>query len=444
MLIGINQHSPETEKATGRTRMQKKWYRLDTAALIFPAITRRDWSNVFRLSVTLKENVDPETLQRAVDDLRPRFPSFFVSLKKGFFWYYLKEREAGVQVQPDYAYPLTFMSSAERKRCCLRVFCYRNRIAVECFHALTDGRGGSVLLASLTARYLTLKYGIRIPAGGPVRDPSEMPSPGELEDSFLKHAAKAAASRREDRAYQLRGKKEEHGLRHLTTGILDTKVLLDRAHEAGVSVTSFLAGQMAESIIRMQASRRELRRQKPVKITIPVDLRRLYGSDTLRNFSLVLNLGVDPRFGAYTADELSRCIDHQLRAFATPQYMAGMIAANVRPQKMLLLRLAPVGLKSLVMDSVYRRKGESGGSINVSNLVTLDLPEEMRRYVERAEFIIGPQRSYPNNCSVISYGGKTYINMIRNIRESELERLFFSGLVEKGIPVSIEYHEGRR
>jgi hypothetical protein len=116
----------------------------------------------------------------------------------------------------------------------------------------------------------------------------------------------------------------------------------------------------------------------------------------------------------------------------------------VLPQKRLLLRLAPVGLKDLVMDSVYRRQGESGGSINLSNLVTFELPEEMRRYVERAEFIIGPQRSYPNNCSVISFGGKTYINMIRNIRESELERLFFSGLVEKGIPVSIEYHKGQR
>ena len=54
------------------------------------------------------------------------------------------------------------------------------------------------------------------------------------------------------------------------------------------------------------------------------------------------------------------------------------------------------------------------------------------------EFIIWPQRSYLNNCSVLSYGGRTYINMIRNIRESELERRFFSRLVELGIAVEIE------
>ena len=69
--------------------MQKNWYRLDTAALIFPAVARRDWSNAFRLSASLTEPVDPAVLQRAADDLRPRFPSFFVTLRRGFFWYYL-------------------------------------------------------------------------------------------------------------------------------------------------------------------------------------------------------------------------------------------------------------------------------------------------------------------------------------------------------------------
>ena len=43
--------------------MQKKWYRLDTAALIFPAIASRNWSNVFRFSATLRETVDPEILR---------------------------------------------------------------------------------------------------------------------------------------------------------------------------------------------------------------------------------------------------------------------------------------------------------------------------------------------------------------------------------------------
>ena len=87
--------------------MQKNWYRLDTAALIFPAIARQDWCNTFRFSANLNEAVAPDILQQAVNDLEARFPTFFVALRKGVFWYYLEQSSEHVKVQPDYAYPLT-------------------------------------------------------------------------------------------------------------------------------------------------------------------------------------------------------------------------------------------------------------------------------------------------------------------------------------------------
>lgn len=418
--------------------MQKKWYRLDTAALIFPAIARKDWSNAFRVSASLTEDVDPKILQQATDDMRKRFPSFFVTLHKGFFWYYLEESREKVKVRSDYAYPLTFMSRHELRHNCMRVLYYKNRIAVEFFHVLSDGRGGSVFVSNLAARYLELKYGVEIPQGELIRDLTQEPPEEELEDSFFKNAAEVAADRKETRSYLLHGHREAEGFKTLTTGIVDTQSLLDAAHAYKVTVTALLAAVMAQSIIDMQALEKSRKRQRPVKITIPVDLRRLYRSRTLRNFSLVLNVGVDPRFGDYTTEELSRTIYHQLCAYATPQHMAGMIAANVQPQQLTILRLAPVGIKDFVMNQVYRRSGESGGCLNISNLTSLRLPEEMKPFVERMEFIIGPQRSYPNNCSVLSYGGKTYINMIRNIRESGLEQRFFARLVEMGIAVEIE------
>ena len=418
--------------------MAKNWYRLDTAALIFPAIARRDWCNAFRVSASLHEPVDPAVLQQATDDMRRRFPFYFVTLHKGFFWYYLEETGRSVEVRGDYAYPLTFMSSRELKKNCMRVLYYKNRIAVEFFHSLTDGRGGSIFLCNLVARYLERKHGVTIPREGLIVDWNAPPPAEEVEDSFLKNAAEVAASRREEASYRLHGTRNERGFKTLTCGIVDTQALLDAAHRYHVTVTALLAGVMAESIIAMQNAEKPRRRQRPVKITIPVDLRRLYNSRTMRNFSLVLNLGADPRYGDYTLEELCRTIYHQLCAYATPQNMAGMIAANVQPQQVIALRLAPAALKNVVMDAVYRRSGESGGCLNISNITRLPLPDLMERYIERMEFIIGPQRSYPNNCSVLSYGGKTYINMIRSIRESDLERRFFSRLVELGVAVEIE------
>ncbi len=424
-----------------RSNKNRRWFRLDNAALIFPAIMRRHWNNCFRLSVTLGEAVDPAVLARAVQALEPRFPTIFVRLRTGFFWYFLEQIREPVRVQPEYAYPLTHMSRSELRKSCLRVLYFRNRIAVEFFHSVTDGTGGLIFLKNLTAQYLKLRYGIEVPAEDGILDPAQPPRPEELRDCFLECAGAHADSRAEEKVLRLRGTPEPDRYRHLITGVVDTRALLDAAHAHGVSVSAFLAAVMAEAVQRRQAAEQPPRRWKPVKITVPVNLRRLYGKDTMRNFVLTVNIGFDPRTGEYSLQDLCRQMTHQLSAEAVPQKMSAKIAANVNPQRNLLLRLTPLPLKTFVMRLVYFARGERGGCLNVSNLGRAEIPAAMAPYIERFEFIIGVQYSYPNNCSVLSYGDKTCINMIRSIREPELERLFFSRLVELGIPVEIESNE---
>lgn len=421
--------------------MSKNWMRLDNAALIFPAIRHRRWVNVFRVSATLTEPVDPAVLQRAVTELAPRFPSMYVRLRTGVFWYYLEELPVPPKVREDYAYPLTLMQEKELRSCCLRVMYFQDWIAVEFFHSLTDGTGGMIYLKTLTARYLSLKHGLEIPAEEGVLDWREAPRAEELEDSFLRHSNGITLNDREPNALQLRGSYEPDFL-HLTTGVIPSDALVEAAHRHKATVTVFLAAVMAETILRWQAEERpDRRRQKPVKVTVPINLRRLYGSRTLRNFALTLNPGVDPRMGDYSLEELCKVMAAQLAAHGTPQEMAGRIAANVNPQQTPLIKAVPLLLKNPIMRTIYKLRGESKGCINVSNLGVVRLPAAMKPLVRRMEFIIGTQRSYPNNCSVATFGGETYVNMIRNIRESELERRFFSRLVELGVPVAIESNQ---
>ena len=418
--------------------MKKQWYRLDNAALIFPAVMRKNWNNVFRVSVTLKEQVDPGILSRAAEDLLPRFPTVYVRLKTGFFWYYLETVREAPKAEEDYAWPLTPMSKRKLKKCCVRILYYQNRIAVEFFHSVTDGTGGMVFLQNLTARYLALKEGVQIPAEGNILDPSDAPKEEETRDCFQLCAAKASVSRAEENAYRLRGNPEEGFFRHIVTGIVPTETLLQKAHEEGVTVTAWLAAVMAEAVLARQKEDPLAGRRRHIKITVPVNLRKTFGMNTLRNFTLAVNIGFDPRLGEYTHGEICRLMYHQLAAETIPQRMAGRVATNVDLQRSLPLRLIPLPFKTLAMRLVYTLSGESKGCLNISNMGVVTLPEAMAPYVERFDFIIGVQYSYPNNCSVVSWQGKTYISMIRGIRDSELERLFFSALVEKGIPVDIE------
>ena len=126
----------------------KKWMRLDNAAKIYPAAKRRNWTNYFRLSATLTEPVDVQVLRAALDVTVRRFPSIAVRLRRGVFWYYLEEISKAPAIEEDKSYPLVHVPFDDVRRCAFRVLVYKNRLAVEFFHAVTDGTGGLIFLKS--------------------------------------------------------------------------------------------------------------------------------------------------------------------------------------------------------------------------------------------------------------------------------------------------------
>lgn len=417
------------------------WFRLDNAALIFPAVRRRDWTNAFRVSATLREAVQPEMLQRAVDMLLPRFPSVYVCLRRGMFWYYLQRLSKAPAIRQEGACPLIHMTGRELRQCCFRVLYYENRIAVEFFHAVTDGSGGMSFLKTLTAAYLTLAEGISVTPGFGVLDLCRRPTGEELADLFASAAGRVPLSRREENALRIRGPREEDGFLHLIIASVPQQQLLELAHRHRCTVTALLCAVMLQSVL---STAKIPQGRRWAKITVAVDLRRVLGGSTLRNFALAVNVGVDPRLGSYTLEDLTRAVQSQLDAQVTRQQMAARVAANVLPAQSLLIRVMPRPVKDMVLRMAYSRVGECKGSLNISNLGRSELPEEMRPHVRFLDFTIGPQATYPNNCSVVSYGGVTRINLIRSTLHPRLERDFLTRLVELGLEVTVDSNGGGR
>lgn len=419
-----------------------RWMRLDNAAKIYPAARRQNWSSVFRLSVTLTEPVDVTVLQSALDVTARRFPSIATRLRKGLFWYYLQELGHAPTIRPESSYPLTRMSSAEIRKCALRVIVYKRRIAVEFFHSLTDGTGGLIFLKTLLAEYLQQKYALEIPAQCGVLGRLEDPSPLELEDSFQKYSGKIIASRAESDAWRLTGTPEPGGFLHVTCFRLSVAQILEEAHRHGVSLTIYLAAVMTQAILNLQAEKVPIvRRRKPVKVQIPVNLRNMFPSSTMRNFALYTSPEVDPRLGTYTFDEICQLISHWIGLNVTEKQMRTKIAANVETEKLLAVKILPLFLKNIIMKTVFDLVGEKKSCLSLSNLGAVQLPEVMCPYVQQFDFILPNQASAPHNCGVISFGDTLCINIARNIREPELEKHFFQILHEHGLSVEVQSNQ---
>lgn len=416
-----------------------RWLRLDNAAKIYPAAKNRNWTNVFRVSATLKEPVDPEILQAALDATAPRFPSICARLRRGLFWYYLQQLPESPRIREESSYPLTHMYRGELRRCAIRVVVYGKRIALEVFHGLTDGNGALVFLKSLLAEYLQQKHGIIIPAEQGVLDRKESPPEEELEDSFLKHAGPVCASRKSNDSWQLSGTPEAGGFLNVTCLRLPVEAVREEAHRYNVSVTTFLGAVMLQALQELQAEQIPSRKfRKPIKILIPVNLRRMFGSRTLRNFVLYSTPELQPKLGSYTFEEICGIVHHQMGLDNNPKHMSTMIATNVVSEQILAVKLLPLFLKNLVMKAVYAAVGERKTCLSLSNLGQVRLPEAMMPYVERLDFILGVQATTPYNCGVVSFGDTININFIRNIRQPLLEARFHRILRDMGIPVLAE------
>ncbi len=416
-----------------------RWLPLDNAAKIYPAARRQHWSNVFRLSATLTEDVDASVLQSALDVTVRRFPSIAVRLRRGMFWYYLQELSAAPEVREEYSYPLARMSKEETRRCAFRVIVYKRRIAVEFFHSLTDGNGGLIFLKSLVAEYLTQKHDIAIPAEHGVLGRLEPPTQEEMEDCFLKAAGPVSGDRRENTAWKLTGTPEPGERTHLTCFRLSSKDVIDKAHDYGVSVTTFLcaATMMAIQNIQKRAVKAQKKRA-PIRVLLPVNLRTIFPSRTLRNFALYTTPEILPALGEYSFSEICSAIKHRMGLDINPKIMSMKIATNVQDEILPIVRIMPLFIKNAVMKAVFDAVGERKSCLSLSNLGAVRVPDAMMPYVERLDFVLGVQATAPYNCGVISFKDTMNISFIRNIKEPLLERAFFEVLRDMGLTIEVE------
>ena len=422
-----------------------RWVRLDNAAKIYPAARRKNWSNIYRQSVTLREDVDKDVLKSALEVTVKRFPSIAARLRRGAFWYYLQQIESAPDILEEYSYPMVYMSGKEMKKCAFRIIVYRNRIALELFHALTDGNGALIFLKNLVAEYLEQKHGISIPLEHGILDRREEAREEELEDCFPKNAGAVPASRKDTNAWHMYGNAQLDGFLHLTCFKLPVKQVLDVAHSYRSTLTVFMSAVMMMALQRLQNEKTPcVKKQKLIKLLIPINLRNLFPCNTLRNFAMYTIPEIDPRLGEYTLEEICDVIRHKMGTEFTAKHMSRVIATNVNDETNPLVRLIPLPIKNAVMKAIFDSVGEKKACLNLSNLGRVQLPEIMNAYIERFDFILGVQAAAPYNCGMLSYGDTVYINFIRNIRDAELERHFYAVLQELGIPVTVESNRNER
>ncbi|MBN1623638.1 MAG: hypothetical protein JW903_04675, partial [Clostridia bacterium] len=171
---------------TDMNPQEKDWYRLDNSAKIYPAIVNDRQTTLFRVAFTLKDDIDPDILQVALETVNPRFPYFNVSLRRGFFWNYLERNNNLPSVHCDTPSPCENINTIYNNGFLYKVLYFKKRIAVEFSHVMSDGYGVLEYSKTLVLEYLRLS-GHEIENDGSIFDIKQPPEMGEFLDDHKRY-----------------------------------------------------------------------------------------------------------------------------------------------------------------------------------------------------------------------------------------------------------------
>ena len=411
-----------------------KWDKLDNTAQLFPVIAREGMSNVYRVSVLLKEDIDGTALQLALEKVLPHFDIFRMTLKKGIFWHYFEEnKRPAPRVMEESEYPCLFINPYENNHYFFRMSYYGNRINLEVFHAITDGNGALNFLKEITYQYIRLKHP---ELTGKVKDTLMSETSLDAEDSYLSnYKKKEPKTYKTKRAVIMKGEKLAANQLAITHGIMPIADIKAAAKSYGVTINQYLVGVYTWAIYKSYLNGKQS--DKPITTCVPVNLRPYFESDTNKNFFVVVSAVFEPTEPSYTFEEVLQIVTNSLKEQITKENLEKLFSYNVSNEMNVLLRAIPLFLKNIAMKQVYNASAKAN-TTTITNLGILKTSDPYSVYIERFQAILSMSKGQNMKMTVISYEDKLTLTFSAGIILSNVQKTFFRKLSEDGIDVTIE------
>ena len=435
----------ETEEITIDNKKQKRkrekkayreirWDRLDNTAHLFPVIAGENMSNVYRISVTLTELVQPDVLQQALNIVLPKMDGFNLRLRMGVFWYYFEENgKPAPKVREESNFPCRYIQQNQNHSYMFRVTYYKYRINLEVFHVLTDGMGGINFLKELTYQYLRLAHPeLKEKVGDSLNSGTSL----NREDSFLKNYKKSSAKGYQTKkAYLLKGEHLGPGEFGVMHGYMQIPQLKEVCHRYGCSINEYLVSVYIWSVYT--ECMKGMPSASPIRVAVPVNLRPYFNSITTKNFFVMVSAEFHPTKEVYTFAEVLEIVRDNLRSQINREHLEKLFSYNVSNEKLLAARAVPLFLKNIAMKLVYT-KSALANTTTITNIGNIGVDEEYRPYVEMFHAFLAMSKGQHLKGTICSYGSMLVFSFSFDLKDVSVQRGFFRKIAADGIEVELD------
>lgn len=409
-----------------------RWRRLDASAKLFPFISNKKLSSVYRVSAVLKEKIKPEVLEKALNQVLIKHPAFKVMLRRGFFWYYFEQNTREAKVRIENTYPCQYIEKRKSKGYPFRVSYYERKINLEVFHSLTDANTAMKFLKEIVYEYIDLKKNVSTEKRNITNELVD-----NIEDSYLKNYDKEKnKSEKLKKAYNIQGKKLPFGAMGIVHFYIDLKDAKAIAKAAGATLTEYLSAVLAYSIYLEKHKKNKAK--KPIIINIPVDMKKYYKSQTALNFFLFITISVEINPNKeYEFKDFLRMVLSEFDKKLTHNKLENAMASAVKTGSNIITRIVPMPIKKVITHITYM-SSRRNITTTISNIGNIKVLDEYKKEIDTFLFILAPDNIGNTKCSMISYGDKLIFSFISLLKDCDIEKRFYQILKDKKIKVKIE------
>ena len=418
-----------------------KWRKLDNSAKIFPIDSDKNFSAVYRMSVLLTEDINPKILKDAVNKTLESFTSFKVCIKRGFFWYYLEENTKEIIIDEEKNYPCKYIDKNTNNGYLFKVTYYKNKINVDTFHSLTDGSSSIEFIKAIAYNYIDLAH------------PDETKNIPEMEvkqnievndknteDSYMKNYQKSLKSPKGGkRAYILHGRRIPLYGVNVTHGFINLKQIIKRCRKLKVTVTQYFTAVLIYAIYQEYLEKYKNRKlKKPIKICIPVNLKKYFESTTITNFFSYISINASAKeLDLLDFNKVLEFVHDEFKKKLDKTEIARTMMKNIKLGNNIGVKLIPLFLKRPIVKISYIEIRKYS-TTTLSNIGKVNVLPEYQKYIDNFLFLIAPDRGEKIKCSTMSYKDNIIFTITSILKNDGVEKKFFEYLEKENTTVQIE------
>lgn len=410
------------------------WRRLDNYAKLFPLASTKRYRTVFRISVVLKDKIEPDLLEQSVKIALNKFKYFKVRMRKGIFWYYFETNTKSPIIEEEHDYPCRFIDLPLNNDYLFKVTYFENKINLEIFHCLTDGNSATHFLKEITYNYIEMRY-LNNSSTALTKDREVKYT---AEDIYSKNYDKKIKAKRDTtKAYNLKGRLLPAGVVSVTHEFMSSSKVREVAKSKGATITQFLTANLIYAIhlegVKKDKSKRE------VIIQVPVNLKKYFPSATSSNSFSYIDVKINTN-KFETRDEILEEVKRQFEEKLTEEEILKTIAVNLRLANNPILKTVPLFLKKFAV-SFAHREIRKYNTTTLSNIGRIGIISEYKPYIDKFLLLIAPESVEKIKCTICAYEDKMVFSFASVIEDKAVEHKLKEILEKDGIEVQVEGNE---